>query len=176
MKKICTTFKWMALAMGLSLYSHATYGANPILVEAESCTNKGGGVVDQQFTHTVGSSYLLAHGMGQPVADASAMVDIPASGNYRIWVRTKNWVPGAWKAPGRFNVKVDGKQLAGEFGTQEGWGWQDGGTIDLKSGSRKISLVDLTGFEGRSGRHASAQEYCHRDSHSRWSRYVAAVR
>ncbi len=139
----------MTMAIGLSLYNHAAYAASHVLVEAEGFTNKGGWVVDQQFTHTVGSSYLLAHGMGQPVADASTMVDIPTSGSYRIWVRTKNWVPGTWEAPGRFNVKVDGKQLAGEFGTQEGWGWQDGGMVNLKSGSREIALIDLTGFEGR---------------------------
>jgi hypothetical protein len=129
--------------------SYSSYGDNAVLVEAESFFQKGGWVVDQQFTHTVGSSYLLAHGMGQPVANASTTVDIPTSGTYRIWVRTKNWVPGAWKAPGRFNVKVDGKLLAAEFGTQKGWAWQDGGSIDLEVGSRKISLVDLTGFEGR---------------------------
>ena len=123
--------------------------AADVLIEAEQFSHPGGWVVDQQFTHTVGSSYLLAHGMGIPVADASTTVAVPETGTYRVWVRTKNWVPGAWEAPGRFQVKVGDRRLAAEFGTRNGWGWQDGGSRAIKRGAVKISLIDLTGFEGR---------------------------
>jgi hypothetical protein len=37
------------------------------LVEAESFENCGGWVVDQQFMDLMGSPYLLAHGLGEPV-------------------------------------------------------------------------------------------------------------
>jgi len=129
--------------------SSASYGDDAVLVEAESFSQKGGWVVDQQFTHTVGSSYLLAHGMGQPVADASTTVDFPTLGKYRIWVRTKNWVPGEWEAPGRFKVSVNGTELSPIFGTETGWNWQDGGTVEIVQQKTTIALKDLTGFEGR---------------------------
>ena len=44
------------------------------LVEAESFATKGGWVVDPQFVDVMGSPYLLAHGMGEPVADAETSV------------------------------------------------------------------------------------------------------
>lgn len=119
-----------------------------ILVEAESFADKGGWVVDQQFVEQMGSPYLLAHGLGKPVANASTTVNVP-KGTYRVWVRTKNWAPGDWKAPGRFRVLINGKPLAPEFGTLAGWQWQDGGSVQLPKGPARIELQDLTGFDGR---------------------------
>ena len=45
-------------------------------VEAEGFDNKGGWVVDQQFMDQMGSSYLMAHGMGQPVEDAETEINL----------------------------------------------------------------------------------------------------
>ena len=45
-----------------------------VLVEAESFEVKGGWVLDQQFIDQMGSPFLMAHGMGKPVADASTSV------------------------------------------------------------------------------------------------------
>ena len=39
-----------------------------LFIEAESFQNLGGWVVDQQSMETMGSSYVMAHGMGVPVA------------------------------------------------------------------------------------------------------------
>ncbi|MCF7816687.1 MAG: FAD-dependent oxidoreductase [Kiritimatiellales bacterium] len=135
---------------GLIALSNVAWSpAAELLVEAERFSDKGGWVVDQQFTHTVGSPYLLAHGMGKPVPDASTEVEFPATGKYRLWVRTKNWVPGEWDAPGRFKVAVDGTALPPVFGTETDWGWQDGGTIGIAKKKTRISLRDMTSFEGR---------------------------
>jgi len=123
--------------------------AYTILIEAESFGQKGGWQIDQQFVHLMGSPYLLAHGLGQPVADASTTVGIPAAGEYRLWVRTRNWVPGPWDPPGRFQVLVNGRPAAATFGTREGWGWQDGGRLPLAAGTASLRLHDLTGFDGR---------------------------
>lgn len=38
-----------------------------VLLESESFSRKGGWKVDQQFIHSMGSSYLLAHGLGGPL-------------------------------------------------------------------------------------------------------------
>ncbi|MBN2133247.1 MAG: hypothetical protein JW741_27355, partial [Sedimentisphaerales bacterium] len=56
-----------------------------ILVEAEGFENPGGWVVDQQSMDQMGSPYLLAHGFGVPVRDATTKVSFPALGTYRVW-------------------------------------------------------------------------------------------
>ena len=38
-----------------------------------------------------GSPYLMAHGMGVPVEDASTTISFPESGTYYVYVRTYNW-------------------------------------------------------------------------------------
>jgi hypothetical protein len=121
--------------------------AADVLVEAESFTELGGWVVDQQFMDIMGSPYLLAHGLGKPVAPARTEVGFPEAGAWRLWVRTKDWVPS--HHPGTFKVLVDGV-AAGVFGNQgKGWIWQDGGTVQIKGKKATIELVDMTGFEGR---------------------------
>ncbi len=124
--------------------------ADTVLVEAESFKEHGGWSLDTQFIESMGSPYLLAHGLGEPVKDATTTVQL-ASGKWRVWVRTMDWV-GRWKAPGapgKFQVIVDGKPLAETFGTKgENWSWQDGGSFESK-GATTIALRDLTGFAGR---------------------------
>ena len=46
-----------------------------IFIEAESFTNRGGWVIDQQSMDVMGSAYMLAHGLGIPVSDAETAVD-----------------------------------------------------------------------------------------------------
>ena len=101
----------------------------------------------------MGSPYLLAHGLGRPVADAVTQVTLPRPGKYRVFVRTKDWV-APWQAPGqpgRFQVLVDGTPLAETFGTNGAeWSWQVGGTVEMDQHTDvQLALHDLTGFEGR---------------------------
>ena len=98
--------------------------AQEVLVEAESFDDPGGWVVDPQFVQQMGSPYLMAHGMGETVSDAATQVHFPKKGDYHIWVRTKNWVPGEWEAPGRFQLKLDDRVLEKELGKRSGWGWE----------------------------------------------------
>jgi len=123
--------------------------ADQVLVEAENFKEKGGWVVDQQFAESMGSSYLLAHGMGKPVADAKTAIAFPSTGSYTLWVRTKNWKPGTWEAPGRFKVAINGKILETVFGTVPGWTWQKAGEVEIWKTPCDIALQDLTGFDGR---------------------------
>jgi ribulose 1,5-bisphosphate synthetase/thiazole synthase len=124
--------------------------AQPKWIEAESFANPGGWVLDTQFIDVMGSPYLMAHGMGKVVKDASTEVELPA-GEYTLWARTKNWV-GPWDAPGapgRFEISVNGEKLKHEFGaTGKDWQWEKGGVVKV-SGKAKIALHDLTGFDGR---------------------------
>jgi hypothetical protein len=123
-----------------------------IFVEAENFDNRGGWVIDQQSIDIMGSPYLLAHGLGSPVKDATSIIEIPEKGEYRVWVRTRNWVApwGAFEPPGKFQMLLNQKPLKTVFGTEgKEWHWQDGGTVHLKCGEAKVALHDLTGFEGR---------------------------
>ena len=82
------------------------------VIEAEQFADKGGWVVDSQFIDQMGSSFLLAHGMGKPVADATTTFDCPAAGTYHVWARTRNWTaPWSMHAACTITVKVNGKEL-----------------------------------------------------------------
>jgi hypothetical protein len=141
--------------LGLSLltgFAARAQAADTVFVEAESLASHGGWKLDTSFTNIVGSPYLLAHGLGKPVEDAAGSVRIPSAGEYRVWVRTKDWV-AYWKAPGtpgRFQLILNGQSLPTEFGTQGAdWHWQEGGKVTLPAGDVKLALHDLTGFAGR---------------------------
>lgn len=119
-----------------------------ILIEAEDFDNYGGWVLDSQFETQMGSPYLLAHGLGRPVADATTTVGIPAAGDYTVWVRAKDWVPEYH--PGRFKLSINGAQLDTVFGANnQDWAWQSAGKVALGEGDVALALHDLTGFEGR---------------------------
>ena len=60
--------------------------ASSILVEAEGFDNYGGWSLDTQFMDEMGSPYLLAHGTGTPVGDASTVVECSEAGEFRVWV------------------------------------------------------------------------------------------
>lgn len=101
-----------------------------ILVEAEAFNHYGGWIMDPKFDLEMGSPYLLAHGNGIPVEDATTDIIIPESGEYNVWVRAKDWALGH---PGRFTLAIDGKSLGTVFGTNDkDWAWQIGERFSLK--------------------------------------------
>lgn len=121
-----------------------------VLVETESFDEKGGWVVDQQFIPSMGSPYLLAHGMGEPVENAKTTVEFPESGRYWFWVRTKDWVPDRPETPGTFKIIFDGEEYPETFGVNEGWQWVQSGRVRVGNSKQlRIELKDETGFEGR---------------------------
>jgi len=83
--------------------------AATLMIEAEAFGEKGGWVVDQQFMDQMGSPFLMAHGLGRPVADAVTSCEIPEAGTYRVLARTRDWAApwGRKEAPGRFQVLVN---------------------------------------------------------------------
>ena len=151
---------------------------NSVMALATRFNDKGDWTVEQQFVLQMGSSYLMAHGLGTPLAkDAKTEINIPEDGDYRLWVRTKNWT-AFWsegKTPGIFQVLVDGKADPSEFGVgktpldvkagidfpqgidtsrearaeRAQWYWQKGETYHLSKGHHSIALHDLMGLDGR---------------------------
>ncbi len=126
--------------------------ADKILIETESFSDHGGWKLDTQFIREMGSPYLLAHGLGTAVEDATTSIEVNEGGSYQLFARTKDWVArwGAKGQPGRFQIIVNGNPVKASFGTQGAeWNWQAGGQVTLKKGTNTLALSDLTGFNGR---------------------------
>ena len=143
----------LSLAGAVSL-SFATANAATLYVECESFDSLGGWVVDPHSMKKIDSSYVMAHGVGKPVADAVTKVEIPATGRYAVWAKTRDWSAewreGRGNAPGRFKVLVNGAALDSELGTEGNeWHWQKAGEVNLSNGAVSLALHDLTGFNGR---------------------------
>jgi hypothetical protein len=133
------------LAVTLVTTSFAHGGISRIDVYPQSF-DAGGWGIDVQFMDTVGSPYLIAHGRGIRVVDATARVSVPKDGKWNVWVRSRKWVDGA----GRFKVVVGGRELERVFGaSQSEWEWERGGAVELPAGESEIRLVDLDGFDAR---------------------------
>ena len=120
---------------------------------ATTFADHGDWLVEQQFVLQMGSSYLMAHGLGTPLAkDAATTVEIPEDGEYTLLVRTKNWTKH-WSdgpTPGIFQVLVDGTADETVFGTDKvNWYWQKGSRFSLKKGRHTVALHDLAGFDAR---------------------------
>ena len=147
MKTYCTI-----AVLALAILAGTSAGGDVVLLEAEGFDELGGWKLDQQFMDQMGSPILLAHGMGVPVKDATTAVTFPATGEYQLWVRTRDWVAG-WKAPGapgKFRVLIDGKPIEKVFGTEGAkWRWHRGGPVKIAKTKVTVSLHDLTGFDGR---------------------------
>ncbi len=144
----------LTLALLAGPWAAAVLQAAPVtlLLEAEQFSRKGGWQVDTQFIETMGSPYLIAHGLGEPVEDAETDLEVPESGSYKVWVRTLDWSEALGRpgGAGRFSLAIGGKPLGGELGSGKPvWDWQEAGTVDLEKGKTTLSLKDLSGYDGR---------------------------
>ena len=138
------------LVPAVILLAAAARADGPVLwLEAERFDNIGGWSNDSQFVDLMGSPYLLATGVGKPVADAVTKAKVEQAGTYRLWVRCKDWLPS--HSPGQFQVLVGGKASALTFGKAktDAWQWVDGGTFELGAGNVEVRLHDTTGWWGR---------------------------
>lgn len=151
MQKKYSTITILLFYQIISICTIYAQKSNIILLETEGFKKKGGWVVDQQFMDQMGSPFLLAHGMGEPVQEASTDVVIPQKGIWHVFARTWNWC-SPWKtneAPGKFKISVNGTTLEHELGTGNEWNWEYAGRIEITGRVNTVSLIDLTGFEGR---------------------------
>jgi len=152
-KTVLAMIVWMFVAQA---------SAETVVLECEQFKNLGGWSVDSQFIDEMGSSYLLAHGLGKPVADASTTFEVKEAGHYNVFVRTKNWTAKWEKVKGEgegeercfagsFNLIVNGAKLPNLLGVQgKGeWLWVKAGDVTLKTGANTLALRDVSGFDGR---------------------------
>lgn len=134
------------------LLSSATHAGDQVLIEAEGFDDLGGWKLDTQFIEIMGSPYLLAHGLGRPVKDATTTIEVDSPGEYHVYVRTKDWVAqwAAPGAPGKFKLAVNGQPMAHTFGAKgQDWHWEYGGTVRVEGKEVVLALQDQTGFDGR---------------------------
>jgi hypothetical protein len=86
-----------------------------------------------------------------PSIPAVAEVDIAEAGDYRLWVRDRDF---ATNQPGTriFQVAVDHVVVNEWFGDhgQEGFRWSEVGVFNLSQGIHELSLLDSSGFYARS--------------------------
>jgi len=146
-----STYAWVVTGLMMFAWCTASIAGEQVLIEGEAFDDPGGWVVDQQSMDQMGSPYLLAHGLGVPVKDATTTVTL-STGKYRVWVRTRDWAArwNASESPGRFQLLIDGTPLPAKFGTEGAdWHWQDGGVVEIRNERTSLALHDLTGFDGR---------------------------
>ena len=117
-------------------------------LEAESFADYGDWRLDTQFTHKMGSAYLIAPGVGKPIGPAKTTFAVPRAGTWHAWVRTKDWLPEF--SPGTFALTVNGRQ-SGPLGASKkgGWRWEKAGAFALSQGEVAVSLDDLSGAFAR---------------------------
>ena len=119
-----------------------------LFVEVEDFEDYGRWRLDTQFTHKMGSAYLIASGVGEPIGSARTRVDVPRDGVWRVWARTKDWLPEF--SPGAFAVAV-GEKVGNRLGVSRrvGWLWEQAGDFRLQAGRVELALRDLSGCFGR---------------------------
>ena len=143
------------LAGILALLLPSAVYAGGIFVECESFADPGGWAVDQQFMDAMGSPYLIAHGMGVPVKDASTSIDIPEAGVWHVYARCYNWT-SPWskgEGPGKFRIKIDSKTLKAILGCSgNSWDWQYSGQLKLKAGPAGAGRLSTSSLPEKTSR------------------------
>ncbi len=121
-----------------------------IWLDAVAFPTRGGWKKETQFVREMGQAYLIACDRpGVPVADAEQKFSVRDGGNYRFWVRTKNWkLP---EAPGTFTLAADGRELGAVCGRKPNtrWYWELAGNTALLPGEHLLSVRDKTGWLAR---------------------------
>ncbi len=137
---------------GLSSAAPKGRRTDSVLLCGSMFDSLGGWISDPQFMDQMGSSCLIAHGLGTPVSDAATSFRIEMEGDYNVFVRTRNWT-APWSdkpTPGIFSLSIDGTRLDCTFGTGSSqWHWQHGGIVRLGGGRHSLSVHDLAGFDAR---------------------------
>lgn len=119
-------------------------------IEAEHFTTKGGWTPMWQE-----QMCLRGHtGKDQVKAEedryATTRIEIPQSGEYTLWVRSRDYAAGP-AGKRTFRVEVGDQSSTTVFGAhgKEGWEWEKGGSFRLEKGPVALRLVDAGAYYGR---------------------------
>ena len=120
-----------------------------IWIDAVEFDHYGGFVLETQFVREMGQSYLMANGIGEPVAPACTSFRLAEGGTYRLFIRTKNWCPE--HNPDGLVAEIDGKRaehICAEMHVTD-WYFEIGGDFALAAGEHTLKIYDTTGWFGR---------------------------
>lgn len=118
-------------------------------IDAPEFDTYGGFVLETQFVREMGQAYLMANGVGVPVAPATAKFTVTEGGYYRVYIRTKNWCPE--HTPDGLVVEVDGVRAgraSGEMHVRD-WYFEVGGDFCLTPGAHVLKIHDTRGWFAR---------------------------
>ena len=73
--------------IAINCWTARTNDGQDLFVEAECFDNPGGWKLDTQFINNMELPFLLAHGFGRPVENASTQVTFPETGECYVYVR-----------------------------------------------------------------------------------------
>ena len=120
-----------------------------IWIDATEFEDYGGFILETQFVREMGQAYLMANGVGQAVAPATVTFHTAEEGYYRVYIRTKNWLPDY--NPDSIVIEIDGlrsKHVCGEAHVRD-WYFEIGGDFALKRGTHTLKIYDTKGWFAR---------------------------
>ena len=120
-----------------------------IWIDALEFEDYGGFIKETQFVGEMGQGYLLADGVGEPVAPASTMFTVKENGFHRFFIRTKNWCVGY--DPDGLRIAVDGIMYPHVSAVMQitGWYFEVAADFNLTAGTHELKVYDTTGWCGR---------------------------
>ncbi len=120
-----------------------------IWIDAAEFTEKGGFVLETQFVREMGQAYLMADGVGEPVAPAAVSFNATEGGMHRVFIRTKNWC--CEHDPDGIVVEIDGvksEHVCSEVNVRD-WYFEAAGDFMLSEGEHTLKVYDTKGWFGR---------------------------
>ena len=120
-----------------------------IWIDALEFENYGGFVKETQFVREMGQGYLLADGVGEPVAPASTTFCTEHGGMFRFFIRTKNWCTEY--SPDGLIIAVDGIKSGHISGKMHSLGWyfEIAADFKLSAGKHKLEVFNTDGWFAR---------------------------
>ncbi|NQU43641.1 hypothetical protein HQ520_10165, partial [bacterium] len=135
------------LCMGIALPSLVNAAPGRVLM-ASSFENRPGTWTIINYPGSL-SGQILYGQSGQDTSDAvsaEGAADIPSTGQYRVWVRCREF---QFDRPGIrfFDVRLgDGlyQERFADEGLHDGMGWEDGGIVTLNTGTLPVQIIDTS--------------------------------
>ena len=115
----------LSLLAGALLSATSLVAADRLFVEAESFRNHGGWSLDTQFIENMGSPYLLAHGLGTAVKDATTSATVTYTDD---------------RIPGDVHLHFFGTSKL-SFSTRK-WKYQEGDIIQIQAPDFSAPLIN----------------------------------
>ena len=147
--------RWfLLLGLCFALFPAERLQAKTFVLMTENLEMPGGWVLETDSGLNRGARrYLTAPTPAVESAPAVGAIQMPHAGKWRVWVRSRDFAkdrPGARY----FSLRLGQTRLEHRFGThgqegQDGWAWEDGGTIQAEAGPLLVVLGETARHSAR---------------------------